>query len=186
MAISGIYQIQSKIKPERIYIGSSVNIQRRWRDHLYLLKKNKHDNQRLQHHYNKYGKNDFVFSIIIGCGKDDLVTTEQFYIDSIKCWFNLCPKAGNTLGVRFSEESKERSRRATLGRKHPIESRKQRSLDSIGEKNHFFGKHHTAESNQKRREWNLSHPSSKEAHRKQRESLLKTIELKKLLIANQN
>lgn len=30
MNISGIYQIQSKCKPKRIYIGSGVNIQRRW------------------------------------------------------------------------------------------------------------------------------------------------------------
>ncbi len=28
--ISGVYKIQSKIKPERIYIGSSVNINSRW------------------------------------------------------------------------------------------------------------------------------------------------------------
>jgi hypothetical protein len=29
--ISGIYKIQSKIKPERIYIGSAVNLQKRKR-----------------------------------------------------------------------------------------------------------------------------------------------------------
>jgi hypothetical protein len=32
--ISSIYQIQSKIKPERIYIGSAVNIKHRWGIHL--------------------------------------------------------------------------------------------------------------------------------------------------------
>ena len=63
MNISGIYKIKSKVKPERIYIGSSVNIQERWRKHINYLKNNKHQSIKLQRHYNKYGKNDLVFSI---------------------------------------------------------------------------------------------------------------------------
>ena len=38
MAVSGIYKIESKIKPERCYIGSAVNINRRWNVHLRALK----------------------------------------------------------------------------------------------------------------------------------------------------
>ena len=61
---SGIYKIESKIKPERIYIGSSVNIIARWKNHLYELRKNKHRNNKLQNHYNKYGESDLLFSIM--------------------------------------------------------------------------------------------------------------------------
>ena len=54
MKTSGIYRIQSKIKSERIYIGSSVNIQSRWYHHLADLRKNIHGNSKLQNHFNKY------------------------------------------------------------------------------------------------------------------------------------
>jgi predicted GIY-YIG superfamily endonuclease len=56
MKISGIYKIQSKIKSERIYIGSAIDIKRRRREHLFGLQNNKHGNQRFQNHYNKYEK----------------------------------------------------------------------------------------------------------------------------------
>lgn len=52
---SGIYQIQSKIKPERIYIGSTINVKKRESIHLGNLKRNKHHSHKLQRHYNKFG-----------------------------------------------------------------------------------------------------------------------------------
>ena len=56
--ISGIYKIQSLYHPERCYIGSAVNITRRWMEHLTALKADKHYSKKLQNHYNKYGKNE--------------------------------------------------------------------------------------------------------------------------------
>lgn len=35
----GIYKTQSKVKPERVYIGSAVNISERWRLHLLELRR---------------------------------------------------------------------------------------------------------------------------------------------------
>jgi group I intron endonuclease len=186
MKISGIYQIQSKIKPERIYIGSAVSIHRRWGDHLSLLKKQKHENARLQNHYNKYGKNDLVFSILIGCAKDDLIITEQFYIDSKKCWFNLCQKAGSTFGLKHTDQSRENNRLARLGVKHSVEHNESIAKAQTGENNSFFGKHHSEESNRKRREWNLLHPRTPEMIEKQRQSLIKTYEKRKFELMNQN
>lgn len=119
MSISGIYKIQSKIKPERTYIGSAVDIHVRWRTHLRQLKNNKHENSRLQNHFNKYGKDDLVFSILIGCDKLDLITTEQFYIDAYNPSFNICKKAGNTLGVKRSIETRRRVSEANTGKRNP-------------------------------------------------------------------
>jgi group I intron endonuclease len=138
MNISGIYQIQSKIKPERIYIGSSKNIYQRWNQHLRTLKYNKHRSNRLQHHYNKCGKSDLVFTILIGCGIDELIGTEQFFLDSKKPWFNTRKIADSNIGVKHTEEYK-----------------KKESFDRIGSKNPFYGKTHSKESKQKKREWNL-------------------------------
>lgn len=123
---------------------------------------------------------------ILGCAIEDLIVTEQFYIDCKKCWFNISSKAGTVLGIKRSDDFKEKSRKATLGRKHSEESRKQRSIDSKGEKNHFFGKHHSEETNQKRREWNLLHPPTKEAREKQRQSLIRFYERKRFEIININ
>jgi group I intron endonuclease len=98
MKISGIYQIQSKIKPERIYIGSGVNIQSRWWYHARKLRNNIHDNKRLQNHYNKYGVEDLVYSVLLSCDRDSLISTEQFFIDALNPFFNICKTAGSTLG----------------------------------------------------------------------------------------
>ena len=79
--ISGVYKITSLVKPDRCYIGSSQDIYKRWERHLVELQKNKHHCQKLQRHFNKYGKNDFQFSILLGCNIADLVSTEQYFID---------------------------------------------------------------------------------------------------------
>ncbi len=73
MKLSGIYQIQSKIKPERCYIGSAIHISNRWTKHLSELRLNRHHSRKLQLHYNKYGESDLQFSVLLGCEKEDLL-----------------------------------------------------------------------------------------------------------------
>jgi len=114
--ISGIYKIQSMAKPEKCYIGSSANIMQRWAKHLRNLRKNIHENRKLQNHYNKYGKIDLVFSILIGCDKEDLIPTEQFYLDSTKSWFNIRTKADSNLGLSPSIETRKKLSEALKGR----------------------------------------------------------------------
>lgn len=104
MKISGIYKIQSKIKPERIYIGSAVDIKKRWGEHLCELRKGKHYNSRIQRHFSKYGESDFIFSIIVACDKENLTNQEQFFMDSLCPYFNLSPTAGNVTGYRHTPE----------------------------------------------------------------------------------
>ncbi|HBE43698.1 MAG TPA: hypothetical protein DDW27_21390 [Bacteroidales bacterium] len=111
MKISGIYQIQSKRKPERIYIGSAVDIHKRWNLHLRDLRKNKHHSKKLQRHYDKYREADLYFSILLGCNKKDLIKTEQYFLDSYRPYFNSSLIAGSNLGFKFSEKSKEKMRK---------------------------------------------------------------------------
>lgn len=129
MKTSGIYKIQSAIKPEKIYIGSAMHINERRTNHLRRLKNNGHENGRLQNHYNKYGKDDLVFTIIEPCFPELLLIREQFYIDNLKPFFNICKIAGSVKGIRRS-----------------IESRKKQSDLYSGENHSMFGKHHTKES----------------------------------------
>lgn len=108
MKNSTIYKIESQIKPKRCYIGSAVDVRQRWRAHLHLLRNNKQPNKKLQNHYNKYGEEDLIFSILLGCEKEDLIKTEQYFIDSYNPWFNICIKADSQFGLKRSDESKRK------------------------------------------------------------------------------
>ena len=79
--IIGIYKIQNQIN-DKLYIGSSFDISERIRTHLSKLKNNTHKNAHLQSAINKYNLNNFKFSIIEECEKEDLITKEQYYINS--------------------------------------------------------------------------------------------------------
>lgn len=108
MKISGIYQIQSKVKPERIYIGSSINLGKRWHIHLYHLRDNKHGSIKLQRYFNKYGESDLQFSILLGREKEDLIKIEQYFMDSYNPYFNVCKIAYSKLGVKHTKETCEK------------------------------------------------------------------------------
>jgi group I intron endonuclease len=76
----GIYKIVN-VKNNKIYIGSSVNLKSREKRHFWMLRKNIHDNNYLQHSYNKYGKDTFLFDIIEICSYEELIVKENFYIN---------------------------------------------------------------------------------------------------------
>jgi len=146
MKISGIYQIQSKCKPERIYIGSAVNIKKRWGQHLWHLKRNLHHTSKLQRHFNKYGKGDLVFTLLMGCEVDELLPKEQFFLDSLRPWFNTCKMAGGTTGRKFSKETLKFFSKLHKGQRNRkgvtlTEEHKRRISESMkGERNPMFGK----------------------------------------------
>jgi len=116
MKNSGIYKIQSKCKPDRIYIGSAVNIPNRWSVHLLGLRKGKHHSILLQRHVNKYGINDLNFSILEYCSKKLLIKVEQQYLNKLDPFFNIAKSAGSPM----------------LNKHHSIKTRRQMSKSRIG------------------------------------------------------
>jgi len=108
MKVTGIYKIESKLKPERVYTGSAVNMKQRWIRHLSDLKLNKHHSIKLQRHYNKYGQSDLIFIIIELCFPEFLTAREQYYINKLKPYFNICKIAGSSLGRNVSEETRKK------------------------------------------------------------------------------
>lgn len=111
MGNSGIYKIQSIIKPERYYVGSAVNIRRRWNEHLLRLKINIHHSEKLQRHFNKYGESDLIFIVLEPCFPEFLIAREQYYIDKLEPFFNSSLTAGSILGFNHSEETKQKMRK---------------------------------------------------------------------------
>jgi group I intron endonuclease len=104
---SGIYKIQSISHPDRIYIGSTFNIEDRWRKHLYDLRRNKHHSPKLQQHYNKHGEADLQFIIIEPCLPEFLIVREDTYLKPLP-YFNICPKAGSCLGIKRTKEQNDK------------------------------------------------------------------------------
>ena len=137
--ISGVYKIESKKKSYRVYIGSSINIFKRWHDHLFALRNNKHYSKKLQRHFNKYGENDLIFSILLGCEKEDLIKIEQYFIDAYNPYFNSCPTAGNQLGVKASPETILKLKISHTGIKDSEETKRRKS--EAGKKKVFTPEH---------------------------------------------
>lgn len=132
MNISGIYKIQSVVNPERVYIGSAINISKRKSDHFTRLNRNVHENPRLQNHYNKHGKEDLIFSILLGCAKEDLIKQEQFFIDSLNPYFNILKIAGSKLGYKVTDQTKLILRNCNLGKLMSEETKKKISESNKG------------------------------------------------------
>jgi group I intron endonuclease len=92
MKNTGFYKIQSKLYPEKFYIGSSADIELRWLGHKHALIKGTHHSQKLQQHFNKFGIDDLDFVIIQICSKYLTVDLEQYYIDTLNPFFNIYKK----------------------------------------------------------------------------------------------
>lgn len=114
---SGIYKI-ANIETGDFYIGSAVNLNGRFRVHKSTLRNQKHDNQILQRVYNKYGMEKLSFEIVEYIKNiNNLISREQHYLDTLNPRYNILKIAGNTLGYKFSQESKNKLSKAQLGNK---------------------------------------------------------------------
>jgi group I intron endonuclease len=111
---SGIYKIENIINL-KCYLGSSVDIKRRWRQHLGNLRCDKHTNRHLQSSWNQYGEGNFTFSVLEHCPAEALVSREQFYFNTLHPELNLNPLAATNLGFKHSQETVEKMRVARLG-----------------------------------------------------------------------
>jgi len=80
---SGIYLIGNIINDKK-YIGSAKNINKRWYQHKYALNNNTHDNSCLQNAWNKYGENNFKFTIIEEVVPENLLNVNNTILIYIK------------------------------------------------------------------------------------------------------
>ena len=154
MIKSGIYCIENLINYKK-YIGQSVNIYARWKQHISELNENKHFNDYLQKSWNKYGEDNFKFYVIEYCDINELDDKEIYYIDFYQTLnrdtgYNLM--SGGTFGRKYSQESREKMSRSLQGHKVSNETRqkiKDNHADIGGEKNGMYGKRHTEDAKRK-------------------------------------
>jgi group I intron endonuclease len=188
--ISGIYKIINKVNG-KYYVGSSVDIKRRWiRGHRYKLNNNKHNNFHLQCAWNKYGKENFILEIIELVDNSNLIEKEQEFLNIAlkeidKC-YNQKFKANNNIvgyesvinAINLYNKNKTISRETRIkisnSAKNKILSNSTRSKISkslIGDKNPFYGKHHSEDAKEKQRIAKLGKKHNIESRKKMSESL---------------
>ncbi|MGM1447547.1 NUMOD3 domain-containing DNA-binding protein [Bacillus cereus group sp. BceL305] len=130
--IIGVYAILN-LNNGKVYIGSSVDVFKRWGDHTRELERGNHHSPRLQNSWDKHGEDAFSFEIIDDVGdKDRLIKQEQYWIDIFKSYddsngYNISHAAKSCLGIERSEEFKEGCRWRNLGKKQSEETRQKRS-----------------------------------------------------------
>lgn len=138
VGVSGVYEIRHR-PSERCYIGSSVNIDLRWREHQLHLGRGVHKSRYLQRVWSKYGAGEFAFRILLRCKPADLVFYEQRCLDSLRPVFNSAPDANSQLGYRHSPEAIAKMKASAIGRpssfkgfRHSKESRQRISENRKG------------------------------------------------------
>lgn len=114
---SGIYKITSP--SGKFYIGSSRNVEKRWREHRKDLRNGKHHNIALQRASNHYGLENLTFELIIECEPEQCLDVEQKCLDEMKPEYNIAKRAANPgglwLGKKHREETKEKIRASHVG-----------------------------------------------------------------------
>lgn len=104
--ISGIYAIEN-IYNNKVYVGSSIDIENRWNRHKKDLIKNRHHNIFMQRSYRKYGENCFVYFILekLDTERKELIKEkEQYWIDLVEPEYNIGGVSG---GDTFSKNPRK-------------------------------------------------------------------------------
>jgi len=113
----GIYIITNSIN-NKIYIGSAVNLKKRYRAHLKDLETKKHHSPTLQYFVNKYSIDTLTFSLLKEVkDKTKLTRIEQVYLDFYQPYesvkgYNHYRTAGSPLGHKYTDkQNKDKSER---------------------------------------------------------------------------
>lgn len=148
---SGIYIITSPSGGQ--YVGSAINIFKRWRAHISMINNQSHHNKALSRAAEKYGIDNLEFRCLLVCSPEHLIFYEQRAIDILKPRYNGRPKAENMLGYRHSEEANAKNGASKRGKKL---SQDHRAKISAALKGHpsliaaALGKKHSPETIEKR------------------------------------
>lgn len=114
--LSGVYRITCK-PTGNFYIGSAVYFKRRWKHHRTQLRRGVHDSKYMQHSWDKYGEDAFDFEILVVCDKSLVLMYEQLFLDALAPAFNTCKVAGSALGIRLSQDVKDKFSKAQRKRR---------------------------------------------------------------------
>lgn len=131
----GIYFIKNKAN-NKIYIGLSTSIEKRFLFHKRRLISGKHKNKHFQSSFDTYGLENFEFSILEECNEDILSEREKYWIVFYKSHdreFGYNKTYGGEFG-RLSDEIVQRTAAKLRLRKQPQEMKDRISKTLTGRK----------------------------------------------------
>lgn len=104
----GIYKITNTING-KCYIGKSLNIEHRLREH----KRNSHSNEHLQNAMKKYGIDNFTFEVLEECTKEEYDERERYWISYYKSrnkeyGYNIMPGGESNPGWNHTKETRQK------------------------------------------------------------------------------
>jgi group I intron endonuclease len=121
MQNSGIYQIVNTVNGKR-YIGSAVDLRRRWNSHRSHAARGVHHSHILQAAWNKYGPGAFSFTIIERCDRENILAREQYYINTLLPEYNIALTVTAPMsGMNHTPEAKALISKLLRGRKRTPE-----------------------------------------------------------------
>lgn len=107
---AGIYVIRNSVTG-KCYVGSAANIKKRFSQHRSALSLGNHHNHHLQASWNKHGADSFSFEVLEICQdwtKAIQVAKENHWVKELRPEYNLTVVAESSLGVKRSNETRER------------------------------------------------------------------------------
>lgn len=135
---AGVYAIVS-LYSQKVYVGSSVNIQIRWREHKSRLRSGSHRNANLQREWDCYGEPFFAFVVLERTPVDykPRIAREQWWIDSTPDTLNVSTQAGSgpKPGHKMTAVQVEKIRLAHRGKSKSAAHRANLSAAKKGSKN---------------------------------------------------
>lgn len=156
-----IYQIKNLLE-NKIYIGSTIQVDIRRRQHFNMLRKGEHHCKPLQNAFNKYGEVNFEFLTLEELdSQESMISRESELLNSTDNLYNVCLSATDSSGTNNSNYRHGKYMisacikcglpRKTLG-KGICASCYFSERDISGSKNPFYGKTHSEESKRKQSE----------------------------------
>lgn len=133
---AGVYQIRNTLDG-KVYIGSSVNLDKRLPEHRRKLTSGRHSSPHLQSAWDKYGASNFVFEKLLVCSDKDILFYEQRMIDGYEAMnpergYNKRLVAKSNAGMKHSEETKRRVSEGMKGRVFSDDTRAKISAAKLG------------------------------------------------------
>lgn len=131
--INAIYIIKNTVN-NKVYVGSSTNLRKRWNDHIRELNEGIHINDHLQKSWNHYGMESFDFLVVsVVEDSDELLLLEDYYINKYDS-MNV-DKGYNLISAdrhEISNSTREKLSVAGKGRCHTEESKQKISQAKKG------------------------------------------------------
>lgn len=132
----GVYLIRNRVDG-KVYVGSSVNISKRWSEHRAKLERGTHHSAHLQRAWKKCGADAFEWLIIEPCDAAARIEREQHWADYFGSYrdtsgYNIRKRVETNHAIVPTRETREKMSAARRGKVNSPEARARISAARIG------------------------------------------------------